>query len=294
MLRRAELGRMAGGGRGERASRPRARPASVVVPITRPRGGVRLDAERLVPSGRSLALAFGVLAAVVLAWFAARETPMFALRSVEIAGAPQPVSRQVRQVLEREHGTSLLALDVRALARTVEKLPTVVSVSFDRAFPHALRVDVVPERPVLVVRQGAESWLVSARGRVMGTVAQGTKADLPRLWVRRDVELVPGARLTGQPAVAVLAAAPLAAVDLPRVRTVQAGEGGVTLTLRAGLLLRLGEPASIRLKLLIAGKILPLLSPDTLYVDVSVPDRPVSGTTLNSKVEIDSSTSTTA
>jgi POTRA domain-containing FtsQ-type protein len=279
---------MAGRRRGERASRP----VSVVVPIGRPRAGARLDAERLVPSARSLALAFALLAAGVGAWFVARDTPLFALRTIEVKGSSAPVAHQVDGVLRREVGASLLQLDTDRLERAVEKLPTVVAARLDRAFPHALRVRVVPERPVLVVRRGAESWLVSARGRVMGTIPRGSKAALPRLWVRRSVELEPGALPRGDLPVAVLAVAPLRATGLSGVATVRTDEDGLTLALRRGLLLRLGEPASIRLKLAVAGRVLPLLDPETLYLDVSVPDRPVAGATLNSQVEVDSATST--
>jgi len=284
---------MTGRGRGERASRPRARPASVVVPIARPRSGVRLDADRLVPSARSLVLAFALLAGGIGAWLVAKETSVFALRTVQVSGAPKPVARQVQQVLEREVGTSLLEVDTDRLRHAVERLPTVVSVELDRAFPHALRIAVVPERPALVVRRGAESWLVSSRGRVMGTIERGTRPGLPRLWVRREVDLEPGALLDGDPAVAVAAVAPLRSAGLRGVATVRTGKDGLTLALRRGLLVRLGEPASIRLKLAVAARVLPLLAPETLYLDVSVPDRPVSGTTLNSQVEVESGTSTT-
>jgi cell division protein FtsQ len=280
---------MAGRRRGER---PRARPVSVVVPIARPRAGVRLDAERLVPSARSLAVAFALLAAGVGAWFVARDTPLFALRTIEVEGSSAPVAHQVDGVLRREIGASLLQLDTDRLERAVEKLPTVVAARLDRAFPHALRVRVVPERPVLVVRRGAESWLVSARGRVMGTIPRGSKAALPRFWVRRGVELEPGALPGGDLPVAVLAVAPLHATGLSGVATVRTDEDGLTLALRRGLLVRLGEPANIRLKLAVAGRVLPLLDPETVYLDVSVPDRPVAGATLNSQVEVDSATST--
>jgi cell division septal protein FtsQ len=187
----------------------------------------------------------------------------------------------------------LLEVDTDRIRQAVERLPTVVSAELDRAFPHALRIVVVPERPVLVVRRGAESWLVSSRARVMGTIERGTRPELPRLWVRREVDLEPSTVLDGDPAVAVAAVAPLRSAGLRGVATVRTGKEGLTLALRRGLLVRLGEPASIRLKLAVAARVLPLLAPETLYLDVSVPDRPVSGTTLNSQVEVEIKTSTT-
>ena len=68
------------------------------------------------------------------------------------------------------------------------------------------------------------------------------------------------------------------------VRTVQTDDGGLTLVLRNGVELRFGEPADLRLKLAVARRALPFVGAGS-YLDVSVPQRPVSGSTLNSKVE---------
>ena len=273
-------------------SRPRARPESVVVPFARARAGARLDADRLVPSGRSLLLAFALLAGALGAWFLARETPLFALRTIEVSGGSAPTERQVRRVLATEVGHSLLKLDATRVESRLEDLPTVVSVRLDRAFPHELRVAVVPEVAVLVVRQGADSWLVSARARVIGTVQRGSHARLPRLWVKRDVPVERGDTLGGDLAAGVLAVRPLPGARLPRVATVRMGDDGLTLALRSGLLIRLGEAEAIRLKLAVAARLVPLLDDGTAYVDVSVPERPVAGTDLNSQVEVQTATST--
>jgi cell division septal protein FtsQ len=284
---------MAVRGRGELASRARARPENVVVPIVRSGTGGRFDAVRLVPSGRSILLAFAVLAVAVCAWYGARETSVFAVRRFEVSGAPPGVASQVRARLQGELGTSLLELDVARTTSDLNDLPTVVSTTLDRAFPQTLRIAVVPERAVMVVRQGSDAWLVSARGRVMSRIERGTRRTLPRLWVKRDLRIELGATLAGDLAPAIAAAGPLSSVRLPPVATVRTGSDELSLALRSGLLLRLGEPDNIRLKLAIAARIVPLLDPEAAYLDVSVPDRPVSGTTLNSQVEVENTTSTT-
>ena len=283
---------MAVRGRGERTSRPRAHPESVVVPLVRSGVGGRLDGHRLVPSGQSLLLAFAVLAIAVGAWFGARETSVFAVRRFDVSGAPPAVARQVQARLQGELGTSLLKLDVARATADLNELSTVVSTSLDRAFPHTLRIVVVPERGVAVVRQGADAWLVSARGRVMTPMELGKKPNLPRIWVKRGIPIELGGTLGGDLAPAIAAVAPLGSVRLPPVATVRTGPDELSLALRSGLLLRLGEPDNIRLKLAIAARIVPLLDPETVYLDVSVPDRPVSGTSLNSQVETEGSTST--
>ena len=44
--------------------------------------------------------------------------------------------------------------------------------SFDRDFPHTLKVRVRLERPVAVLRRGADAWLVSASARVLQQLEQ--------------------------------------------------------------------------------------------------------------------------
>ena len=83
---RGEHSRVATGGRVERGSRPRARAASVVVPLPRRISGERLDLARLVPSGRSLGIALLIVVGAARRLARARETGVFAVRTVDVAG----------------------------------------------------------------------------------------------------------------------------------------------------------------------------------------------------------------
>jgi cell division protein FtsQ len=267
-----------------------------VIPFPRVGDGEGLELGRLVPSTRALALAFAVLGGVLLALVVARETPLFGVRAIEVAGASPGVQRQVERALSGRRGDSLVGLDLGAAGTEVAALPTVAAVAFDRAYPHTLRVTVVPERPVAVVRQGADAFVVSERGRVIARVPRTKRPELARIWVGRDVALEPGSLVDGDLRVAVGAVAPLAGSRFPgRVASVATGDAELTLRLRSGLELRLGEPANVELKLAVAGRILPLLPRGSGYLDLSVPDRPVAGPpTLDSQVEVESSTSSGA
>jgi len=268
---------------------------AAVVPFPRRRTskGSRLAFSRLAPSGRSLLLGFALLAATAGAYAAARETSVFAVRSVDVRGARPAVAAQVEQELAPALGQSLLAVDLERLRRRAEALPTVLAVSFDRAFPHTLRIVVTPERPVAVARQGAGSWLVSARGRAMGELERGARRGLPRLWLKRDVKIEVGALLSGDTASAVRAVAPLARKPLPgRVSLVRVTPDALTLVQRSGLEVRLGDASDLALKLAVARRILPALAGVGGYLDVSVPERPVAGQDLNSQVEVETIPST--
>ena len=283
---------MASGGRVEPGSRRRTRAESVVVPLPRRITGERLDLARLVPSGRSLGIAFLVALGAIVAWYGARETGVFSVRTIDVAGASAPVQAQVRHALAETRGTSLLKVDLDAARQRVEALPTIRRARFDRAYPHTLRVVVVPERPVAVVRQGADSYLVAASRRVVAEVGRRSHPGLARIWVGRTVVLNPGDSADGDLATAIAAVAPIAGSRFPgRVTSVTTTPDELTLRLRSGLEVRLGDATDTALKLAVAARVIPMLDPSTVYLDVAVPERPVSGT-LDSQVEGETAVST--
>jgi cell division protein FtsQ len=273
----------------------RGRAASTVVQFPRRRNAGSFELAQLLPSGRAIVLAFALFATALACWWLARESSFFDVREVEVAGAPPQVARQVERALRDDAGTSLLELDAARVRRRLLALPTVRSVSLDRAFPNTLRVAVVPERPVAVIRQGADAWLVSARGRVMSKVGRHARPRLPRIWAARALRIEVGRVVEGDARAAVAAVAPIAARRLPgQVARARARPGELTLVLRSGIELRLGEPRDLRLKLRVLARVLPLVDEGTAYVDVAIPERPVAGTDLNSQVEVETTTSTTA
>lgn len=76
------------------------------------------------------------------------------------------------------------------------------------------------------------------------------------------------------------------------VASVVAERGELTLVLRSGLELRLGDGSDLPLKLEVARQVLPQIAGSSGYLDVSVPNRPVAGETLDSQVEVEGSAST--
>jgi cell division septal protein FtsQ len=257
-----------------------------------PRDPVELS--RFAPSGRSIATGLLILVAALGAYALARGTSAFAVQAIAVHGAPKGVAVHVDKVLGHVEGRSLLALDLPALEAAVEDVPSVASASFDRGFPHTLNVHVVPEIPVAVARQGGAAWLVAASGRVIAPLDRGARRGLPRIWLKRGVELAAGFRLPGAPLRAARAVAPLAGAKLPRVASVRSGASGLTLVLRSGIEVRLGDGSDRLLKLTIAREILPSLAGPGGYVDVSVPARPVASSTLDPQVEVETSGSTEA
>lgn len=239
---------------------------------------------RLAPSGRSLGLGFALAALAAGAYAAARETSVFAVRTIEVRGAPPRVAAQVRAALAPLEGRSLLKVGGGDVRSRLGALTSVSAATYDRAFPHTLRVYVRAEEPLAVLRRGSDAWLISVRGRVVRALANPRLSSLPRVWVPRGVTVTEGAALADDETVrAVRALAPLQGSPfLRRVRDVRATASELTMILRSGLEIRLGNASNILLKLAVAREILPRLEPPG-YLDVSVPERPVAS--ANPKVE---------
>jgi cell division protein FtsQ len=231
-----------------------------------------------VPSRQSLLIAVGLLALAGGAYAVARQTSAFAVDRIEVRGASPRVAAQVRHAVAPLRGRSLLALDGGALVRNVDALPTVVTAGYDRAFPHTLRIDVVPEQPVAVVRQGAKAWLVSARGRVVRPIPPHGARPLARIWIPKSTPVTVGGFLPANHATAIARALALATRLPVHIAFAALRRDGLVFRLRDGLELRLGDPTDIRLKLAIARAAIRRLPAGTLYLDISVPGRPVAGT----------------
>lgn len=281
------------GGKGSR-NRPRARTrASTAVSFPRTGTGTGLDLARIAPSGRSLLIGLLILLTALGLYAAARGTSAFAVQRLTVDGAAPEVAAAVQKELSPALGESLLGLDLAALEQRAESVPMVAAASFDRAFPHTLRIAIVPEVPVAVLRQGSSSWLVADGGRVVAELQQGARPGLPRIWLTRDVDVRLGEAVGGLPLRAVAAVAPLVSRPLPLgVASAVATREELKLVLRNGLELRLGDSRDLPVKLEVARRVIPQLLGAGGYLDVSVPDRPVAGETLNSQVEVETTAST--
>lgn len=256
--------------------------------------GDRLGPARFAPSGRSLLTGVLILLTALGLYAAARTTSMFAVDTVAVTGIAAEDAAAVQQALAPARGESLLGLDLAELERRAESVPTVASVTIDRAFPHTLAIAVVAEVPVAVLRQGASSWLAAAGGRVVAELEPGQRPGLPRVWLGRGVDVRVGEWLGGLQLRAVNAVAPLVEKPLPLpVASVVPKGGELTLELRSGLEVRLGDHTDLAVKLEVARHVIPQLAGSGDYLDVSVPERPVAGETLDSPVEVETPISTT-
>jgi cell division protein FtsQ len=220
----------------------------------------------------------GILACGLGGYLLARESSLFAIDRIEVQGGSPQVAGQVHEALASLVGRPLVGLDGSAVLRRVDALPTVVRASYDRAFPHTLRVTVVPERPAAVLRRGPDSWLVSIRGRVVEQLRPAADPRLPRIWISAGTPVRTGDELAGTGAAVAARAVGLAGSFAARVTTASYGDGMLVFHLRSGLQVLLGSGSDLRLKVAVAEQALAAVPSGSTFLDVSVPGRPVSGT----------------
>lgn len=263
-----------------RRRRPSARTAAL--PARRP----LLELGSVAPTGRSILIALAILLAAGGGYAVARETSLFAVRTLDIRGGTPAIRAQVRAALAPEVGISLLRVGGGDISGRLAPVSGVRAFRFDRRFPNTLEVVVTAERPVLVIRQGKTAFLASSSGRVLRSLAHPRLSRLPRLWLPTKAEAPSvGKELPASDVAAAMAVAPLASAPLgSHVDSVTSSEDQLTLTLGSGFQVRLGDVGDLRLKLAIARRILGATgaAAGPGYVDASVPERPVLST--NSQV----------
>ena len=220
------------------------------------------------------------------AYVIARETSIFAVQRIDVQGAPPALATRIRTALAPLEGGSLVSFSSSAANRRLAGLPQIARVSYDRDFPHTLKVAVTVEQPVAVLRKAAEAWLVSASGRVLQTLRPGTYPPLPRIWLAAETDVAVGAPVETGDSVTVATALRGAHFPAHVLSVEDDGGGQIVMQLAGGEQVRLGDLSNLAVKLAVAAAIVPQSS-GASYIDVSVPTRAVAGYpagSTNSKV----------
>jgi cell division protein FtsQ len=206
-------------------------------------------------------------------WF--RNLSWFAIDEVTVRGATTN-EREIKLAVEQvAQDMTTLHLKDDELREAVAQFPTIATVAADTGFPHTLRMTVTERLPVAFIKVGPRRTAVSADGYLLLGASFDPK-PLPRL---EGVAAQRG-RLSGDAAAqaAILGATPQPLRERVTSSTWDEGQGGVVVSLDNGPDLRFGDGSRARDKWTAAVAV--LSSPEhgsPAYLDVSVPDRPVSG-----------------
>jgi cell division protein FtsQ len=250
--------------------------ATRAVSHSRPGGRVRRPAARGAVLRRRL-LAAGIVIIAIYAgymlWF--RNLSWFAIHDVKIDGATTS-EREIRSAVTQAAGDmTTLHIKDGELRDAVARFPTVASVRASTSFPHGLTVTVTERLPVAFVRLRGQETAVSADGYLLAGADFDAKA-LPRI----EGAAAHGARLDGDAAAqaAILGATPAPLRDKVTASTWDDQRGGVVVDLKNGPEVIFGDGSRARDKWDAAVAV--LSSPEhgsPGYVNVVVPDKPVSG-----------------
>lgn len=226
------------------------------------RSGASLRARRRRTAGR-VALLVAVLAALValawVVWF----SPLLGVRDVRVIGARAVPPARVAALVQVPPGTPLARVDTGAVARRVQSLPLVASVSVSRRLPGTLVVRVEERLPVAVLRAGGGWQLLDRDARPYLAVARRPRA-LP------VVEAANPTPETLRAAVAVVFALP-APLRRSVVSVSAPGPNAIGLRLTGGRSVVWGGPDQSAKK---AAVLAPLLQQKAAVYDVSAPDLP--------------------
>jgi cell division protein FtsQ len=206
-------------------------------------------------------------------WF--RDLSWFSINDVTVKGATTN-EREIRSAVEQVAGDmTTLHIKDGELRDAVARFPTVASVGASTSFPHGLEVTITERLPVAFLQVHGQQTAVSADGYLLAGADFDAKA-LPRI----EGAAAHGVRLDDDAAAqaAILGATPEPLRNHITGSTWDEDSGGVVVDLKNGPEVRFGDGSRAQDKWQAA---VAVLSSDDRgspsYLDVSVPDRPVSG-----------------
>jgi cell division protein FtsQ len=225
---------------------------------------------------RRRAVAVAALALVVVAGYMLwlRNSSLFAVEEVEVTGVTVHKAEITAAIERAARGMTTLHLRDDELREAVQTFPTVASISADADLLHRVEVQITERPPVAEAKIGGDLVAVSGDGYLLVGL-EVKSGELPRM----DGNAGRGARVDreGAAQAAILAAAPKDLRDRLRAASWDLGRGGVVVALAGAPELRLGDGERSEVKWRSLVKVLAAGGSDARYVDVSVPERPVTG-----------------
>ena len=135
-----------------------------------PRASSGRERRQRYQRGQMLKVAAGVLAGiaalalvVVVVLFALRDSSVFSIDSVQVEPSTHVTEQDVQNLVKVPVGSTLLNVDTASIETSLKRDPWVASVSFERVFPHTLKI-VVTEQSVaalVVMSSGSVAWYLS-------------------------------------------------------------------------------------------------------------------------------------
>ncbi|MGH2383246.1 MAG: cell division protein FtsQ/DivIB, partial [Candidatus Limnocylindria bacterium] len=139
------------------------------VPLRR-RIGARLPSIRRVLAALGAAAATAGLVALL-------SGPWLRVTDVTWAGGQFTAERDLQQLLDRQRGTSVLAVDTRALSERLERLPAVATATVSATLPGHVDVAIVEHEAAFVWETSTARLLGAADGTLFAALSPDTAPD---------------------------------------------------------------------------------------------------------------------
>ena len=221
------------------------------------------------------AFILGLAATVWMAFF----SPLLIVSRVEVVGGGHVSAADIRTIASLDEPRNLLLLSTTEVAQAVRKLAWVKRAEVDRKLPGTLRVHIVERVPALALQADEARWSIDRRGHVL---APGAPKRLATVAAVSDEAIAVGERVTSAEVKGALAVFRIIPDRLRRnLEAIFApGSERISLSLRSGLLIRLGAAEKLRAKSSVLSALLERVRREGVgvgYVDVRVPTSPAVG-----------------
>jgi len=233
-----------------------------------PRGGAVVRRRLIAAAVLVLALYAGYML-----WF--RDLPWFAIDEVKVEGATTSEREITQAVASAAEDMTTLHLKDDALIAAVSRFPTVASLRAEASFPHGLEVTLRERLPVAIATIRGRQVAVSPDGYMLVGLSFDPK-ELPKI----EGASASGARLDEKAGAqaAILGATPEPLRERLEGSSWEEEDGGIVVDLEGAPSLLFGDGSRAEDKW--AATVAVLSSEERgspSYLDVSVPERPVSG-----------------
>ena len=96
----------------------------------------------------------------LVALFVLRDSAVFLIESVEAEPTEHVTQTDIQNLVHVPAGSTLLNVDTDAVEAALKKDPWVADVTFERVFPHTLRIEIVEQRveALVVMNTGSVAW----------------------------------------------------------------------------------------------------------------------------------------
>ncbi|MBR3384230.1 MAG: FtsQ-type POTRA domain-containing protein [Atopobiaceae bacterium] len=264
-------------------------------PIKRQPQAAAQEGRKGLPLPAIIALVVAVMAVLALvALLVLSHTPVLTITGIDVESTEHISAESIAKLARVEEGTTLLNVDVDAVAESVRRNPWVEDVQITREFPDRLKIVVTERKPgaIVLMSSGTIAWYLGSDGTWIEPFNIDVAANQTVIEAAQQHAVETGCRLiTDVPAEVVPVAGEVAADDSLQavlayldgftaefaaqvVRFSAPNRESVSCTLESGVEVSLGAPTSISTKEAIVTQVLAEHPDQITYINVRVPARP--------------------